>query len=64
MKLSLTLVRLDANGYESNGRYWGIGFPLYEYLSDDCSVNGHVRGNDRKHAKELVKSLVPNCTFY
>ena len=66
MKFSLRRVRLNSGGYDSYGRYWGTGQPLFYY--EDVSVNhdyvnDFIRADSREHAKEKPLAKYPNATF-
>ena len=66
-KLHLERVRLDRGGYDSSGRYWGIGEPLYRYYDDSGELDGHVRGVTRAAAKERLHRYYPSnvdVSFY
>lgn len=60
MKLYIQRVHLNKDGYPSDGRYFGIGAPLFHYFNDDASVNRYIRANDREHAKALVRKNNPS----
>jgi hypothetical protein len=72
MKLYLSKVRLNKGGCDSSGYYWGVGLPLYQYERVPSKswriilerVEGYVRAHNRDHAKELVRSIVPQATFF
>jgi hypothetical protein len=67
---SLTKVRLDSQGYDSSGSYFGRGQPLYLYdlvygSLNQCptgvriaSDSDHIRANDREDAKRCVEDYV------
>lgn len=55
MKLYLKQVRLNQGGYDSQGRYFGNGKPLYHYHSEDYTISEHVRANNREEAKEIAR---------
>lgn len=62
MKFELRKVRINKSGYDSTGRYWGIGAPLYRYQSVETHDNGHcwkegyIRAKDRDEAKATIRS--------
>lgn len=69
MKVSLVKVRLNGQGYDSNGSYWGVGLPLYRYEFINTSVDNttytdHIRAQTREHAKLIVRSKHENARFY
>lgn len=51
-------VRLDRGGYDSQGRYFGAGKPLFMYYADEEDLYGHVRASDKAEAKEKVRREV------
>jgi hypothetical protein len=73
MKLSVERVRLDRGGYDSRGRYWGVGTPLYRVTSDEelppgwygskyhsryqGYIDEHVRASSARQAREKVASV-------
>jgi hypothetical protein len=54
-KVHLERVRLDRGGYDSRGRYWGAGAPLYRASSDEHDFDVYVRGYTRDEAKKAVR---------
>lgn len=51
-------IRINKQGYDSKGRYWGVHLRLYE-------VDGgshYIRAFDRKHAKEVATFYIKNRT--
>lgn len=70
MKFSLRRLRLDRGGYTTDGRYFGVGRPLYEaeHLADNTPPDDYVlkvyRAWDREEAKENVSRDYPTATFY
>ena len=65
-KLHLQRVRLDSDGYDPGGAYWGHGAPLYVAWRDgDEEVQEmFFRAGDRDEAKEIVKAVFKNAKFY
>lgn len=57
----LTKTRLNRGGYDSYGRYFGTGIPLY------CMTNPHngndwfFRGNSREEVLNEIKKVVPHA---
>jgi hypothetical protein len=64
VKLYLERVSLNQGGYDSRGRYWGIGQPLYRAYDDEGNVHEHVRGIDRDDAKAKMRAKYKNATFF
>ena len=64
LKFTLRRERLNSGGYNSFGSYFGTGAPLYWYYSDDAEHSGYLRASSREQAKEHVRQLHPNATFY
>lgn len=47
-------VRLDRGGYDPDGRYWGVGAPLYYVTDEGGEFYEYVRAPDAKEAKFRV----------
>lgn len=65
----LQRTHLNQGGYDTWKRYWGTGAPLYWYFCGDCNdpkcpVEGHIRAEDRKHARQQLEAAYPGSTFY
>ena len=63
-KYFLQRVRLNAQGYDSSGRYCGIGKPLYAYESAETYETRYVRSDSRAEAKDLIRMEVPEARFF
>ena len=69
MKLTVRRVRLDAQGYDSKGKYWGTGLPLYycPELADARSPlfygDAYVRARNSGEARRIFKKLMGGVTF-
>jgi hypothetical protein len=59
--VSLRRVRLDSGGYDENGRYFGIGEPLYIYTSLDMEIRSWVRARSRAEARAHVLAKHPHA---
>lgn len=72
MKFYLKKVKLNNGGYDSTGRYWGVGQPLYWYegTMQDSNIGtaeyteDHIRADNRKHAKAKIVAKYPTAKFY
>jgi hypothetical protein len=71
MRYYLRKVRLDSQGYDNIGSYFGIGQPLYYYVSYDFpegllryQYSGYIRASSRQKAKEEVLKINPKATFW
>lgn len=56
MKLYAERVRLNAGGYDSRGRYWGQGAPLYRVSDEDGNIDEHVRASSAADARRKVQA--------
>jgi hypothetical protein len=69
LKFSLQRIRLNSGGYDSAGRYYGIGAPVYhasaDYETGEKTSLGYTiwetethtfRAEDRTHAKQIVRA--------
>jgi hypothetical protein len=63
MTLILTKIRLDHQGYDSKGTYWGTGKPLWHAGDEEGDFSLHFRAYDREEAKEYVLKRYPNAEF-
>jgi hypothetical protein len=68
-KFYLFRVRLNNDGYDRNGQYFGVGLPLYYFASvKDTGYyigdNGYIRACSREQAKDMVATAIPNATFF
>jgi hypothetical protein len=63
---SLRRVKLNRQGYEANGSYWGIGQPLYvcDFRADEerSIETGYLRANSRQEAIAQAKMHI--ALFY
>lgn len=68
MKLRLRKVRLNSQGYDSDGRYWGCGEQLWELELPDTHNHYHThqyfRSASREWAKKRVLCMFPQARFY
>ena len=61
--LYLRRVRINSDGYDSGGAYWGLGAPLWECMDQDG--NGRVfRARDRDAAKAAILADFEGARFY
>jgi hypothetical protein len=60
-KLNVVRVRLNSGGYNSSGRYFGVGAPLYNVNGhhDGEDVEFYIRAKDRNEAKQIVQAGYP-----
>jgi hypothetical protein len=70
-KVTLQRVRLNSQGYDAMGRYYGTGPRLYYYFCEDAPQHalgrdGFFRAADRAAAKAYVRELplMCECRFY
>jgi hypothetical protein len=61
--LTLRRVRIDRDGYDGLGTYWGSGgAPLYWFASRDHYIDRSVRAAGREAARAFVLREYPNAT--
>ncbi len=53
-KIELSQIRLNRQGYTSNGRYYGTGAPLYQAYNTRNHESLEFRAKDRADAKKLI----------
>lgn len=59
--LSVQRVRINSDGYDKNGTYFGHGGPLYWCANEECTVDFVVRARDRESALKQVLKEYPNA---
>jgi hypothetical protein len=55
-KLFAEHIRINKQGYDSSGRYWGVGQKLYR-VYDDHGFDQYIRASDAKAARHKVSDL-------
>lgn len=55
-KISVRRHRIDRQGYDKDGRYFGTGAPLFRAVSDDMGQEAFQRAPDNKTAKDRIVS--------
>jgi hypothetical protein len=63
IEVTLNRVRLDSEGYDPEGTYFGIGEPLYWAATDDGELDMTFRAADREAAETAVRLFYPSATF-
>lgn len=63
-KFTLRQVRINFQGYDSGGAYWGVGSPLYWASNQDCTIEFFFRAFDRRNAREVVEARHPGARFF
>lgn len=62
-KWQVRQLRLDKNGYDRFGSYWGAGQPLFECFND--SETSFFRAASRDHAiEQLLDERKPETLFF
>lgn len=68
VRIRLYRVRLNSQGYDSTGTYWGIGKPLYCLELPDThnhfATHQYFRAVSREDAKEQAACMFANAAFY
>lgn len=57
MKLYAERIRINRGGYDSRGKYWGIGAPLFRVSDEDGQVDEYVRAPNAAEAKKCVGAV-------
>ena len=63
-RLTLQRIRINNQGYDPQGAYWGTGDPLYWCASDDGTLDWTFRAASREAAKDKVRETYPDARFY
>jgi hypothetical protein len=65
VKVSLRRVRINSQGYDDKGHYWGVGQPLFYREWDEAegpyTSGGYMRADDRDHAKGIIRAELNEC---
>ncbi len=61
-KFAIARVRVNRQGYDSKGVYFGIGAPVYRFERDGWAMN-YVRAESRTAAKAEVRKIHPGARF-
>jgi hypothetical protein len=61
-KIELSQIRLNRQGYTSNGRYYGIGAPLYQAYNTRNHESIEFRAKDRVEAKRIIELMFADRT--
>lgn len=62
-KISLRRVRINSQGYDAGGAYWGIGQALWVAM-DQAGATHYFRAPNRDKAKAALCEMVPGIVFY
>jgi len=63
-KVRLERVRINSQGYDPGGAYWGTGEPLWVAHNADAYVELFTRAPDRSAAKARIAERFPLARFY
>ncbi len=57
-RFTVTRIRLNSGGYDSRGRYFGTGAPLFSVMDNETERETEVRASSAKAAREKVMESV------
>jgi hypothetical protein len=57
-QLVVQRVHVNRQGYDSRGKYWGVGQKLYLVEDSDFTAFTHVRAKDAKEARTKAESEI------
>lgn len=60
----LRRVRINGDGYDFLGTYWGIGEQLWWCATSSYNIDFCLRARTRKEAEETVRKMYPEIKFY
>ena len=63
-RITLRRIPISAQGYDSQGTYWGQGRPLYWAATEDGALDMTFRASSREEAKAKVRETLPGARFY
>lgn len=61
-KIEINQLRLNRQGYTSNGRYYGVGDPLFQAYNTRNHESIEFRAKDRAEAKKLIALMFADRT--
>ena len=64
VKVALRRIRINAQGYDAGGAYWGVGAPLYWAGTESGDWEAYFRARDREAAKRYVAEQLTGATFH
>ena len=62
-RLTLKRIRINRQGYDPGGAYWGVGLRLYAWTAGDGNWS-YLRARDRESAKAQIREWQPGAEFY
>jgi hypothetical protein len=62
-KVTLRRVRIDSQGYDPEGAYFGINNPIYWAATDDGAFDWVMNAATREEAKAQVRKVIPYARF-
>jgi hypothetical protein len=63
-KFILYRVRINSGGYTDTGYYYGVGQPVYCFVSADGADGAVFRAANRDAAKAKLRAIYPTAEFY
>lgn len=63
-KTRVRRIRINNQGYDSKGNYWGVGEFLYEVEDGNIGECFYYRAYSREHAKEKHAKINPDAKYY
>lgn len=63
-KATLQRVRINSQGYDTCGAYWGIGQPLYWTDLGEPGEGTFFRASNREAAKAKLREWYPDAKFF
>lgn len=60
LRVSLCRLRVNRQGYDATGAYWGVGEPLFYAEQIGGPWSSTFRASHRDHAKRLVREFFRN----
>ena len=57
-------VRVNKDGYDYLGTYWGVGRSLWWCATRDYKIDFCLRADDEAEARTIVRKTYPNIKFY
>lgn len=62
--IGISRIKLDRQGYDRHGSYYGVGAPLWAVYDDNGDIEINVRAPSKKAVKDMIRAEIPNARFY
>ena len=61
MTATISRIKLNKAGYDSNGSYYGVGQPVF--LVETCDANGKVESSAHRGLRATIALVIRRCGY-